>query len=143
MSDEVVKPYLGIAAICEKVLQEEHNVLSAIRIVDRLFIDPATLEQVKKDTTPLVQVTLLLKFMSINYSGQHALSLKMLSPSGKERDLLTSVPLVFEAEGTGVQVKVAVNIAAKQSGRYWVVVYLDDEVFTRTPLEMLFQKEVS
>ena len=139
MSDEVVKPYPLAAVFCEKVLVEEDNVLTAVRIIDRMFINPAYLDTLDKDTTPSIVVVLLLKLMCVNYSGKHNLSIKILTPNGKESDLLAPVPLVFEADKSGVQVRVDVNIGVKHEGRYWVVAYLEDAVITRTPLEMRFE----
>ena len=38
MADEAIGPFLGVAGFCEHILEEKDNVLSAIRLIDRLIL---------------------------------------------------------------------------------------------------------
>lgn len=143
MPDEVVKPYAVAVFFCENILLEQDNVLSAIRIVDRIFVDPESLKPDDKNNAPHVQLSFLLKFMSVNYSGKHILSVTVLNPAGKQTNLIEPVPVVFDAERAGVQVRVQVNIVVTQTGRFWVKAELGEGISVRTPLEIRLRGEES
>jgi len=140
MPDGIITPYLSVAMFCENVLEEKDNVLSAIRIVDRLYVDPDALAEVDAKSPPHVQIVLLLKFISVGYSGTPTLHVKSVAPNGKESELFGATPLPFSLEKTGIQVRVNVAIAIKHGGWYWVDVYLDGEVARRVPLQIVLQK---
>lgn len=137
MLDEVVKPYILIATFCEKILEEKDDVLSVMRLADRLTVPPIVLERPENIPTPLVSLQLLLKFMSLNYSAKRILNIKVTLPTGEESKTILSSPIVFFAERPGVQAKINLNVGLKHAGRYWFAVCLEDEVFTRVPLEIV------
>lgn len=146
MSDERVEPYLLAAVYCETILQEQDSsVLTVVRIIDRISfdqsLDPAKLsdEAVKEGKFPKMNIHVMLKFASIGYEAVRNLNLKMVYPDGSSKEALAA-PIVFEADKMGTQVKILLGISLKKSGRYWLEVNLDDENFTRMPLEVAFQE---
>jgi hypothetical protein len=143
MSDEVVKPYPVAAVFCEKVLLERDNVVTPVRVIDRVYLNRDSYEASTQDANAFVQIAFLLKYISVNYSGKHTLSISVLNPAGKESNLIEPAPIVFAANRIGIQVRIEVNIRVKDLGRYWAVVRLDDEVSVRTPLELTLPEEES
>ena len=132
-------PYPTIAIFCEKVLEEKDNVLSAIRIIDRLTLEhdlPLTPE------TPafVVQLIILLRFATLGMGGEHKVRLSLTSPSGKQAELGV-VTLMLSPESGGVNFTAPLSVGIKESGNYWMDVYFDDRLLTRTQLDVVIRQK--
>lgn len=136
-------PYVQMATICEKVLQEADGVISAIRCVDRLVISaqamaggvaPAELPQGGKFTT-----TLLVMLKADDARGRHPVSIRVQMPSG----VFVEQPQVFDAmfEGDERGVNLIVNMQLElMEGIYWFEVSVNDRMLTRVPLRLIYQR---
>jgi len=131
-------PFLSAAVICEKVLVEQDNVKSAIRIIDRVM------HTVQRPDAPLemqpfqCEVALFLQFKAGRARGPHRLSVMMLKPSG-ETQATWDQPLHFEGEDDrGVDVIATLKLLLEMQGPYWFRVAIDDELVTRIPLRVIY-----
>lgn len=139
MAPESGGPYLQMAIFCERVLQERDGVISAIRIIDRITraaSGPATPEEM-----PPVPVNLfvLLAFKSGSARGRHTVHLRPEDPSGLKL-AETSLPILFEAEDQGAVITLNLGFEAQHEGLYWFDVSLDEELITRMPLRVVYQR---
>ena len=76
-------PYVQLAAICEKVLQEADGVLSVIRVIDRLILTAQGTEL--PDELPqglLANVTFVVSLRPDDARGRHPLQVRIQQPSG-------------------------------------------------------------
>jgi len=132
-------PYLGMAILCERVLQEKDNVLSAIRIVDKIIqtaIGPDSLEMMPPVTINLFAI---ISFKSGASGGKYNFKLVPTTPSNEKMQEY-SIPLVLEKNGKSANVIINLNLLVKEEGLYWFDVSLNDEFVTKIPLHIEYQR---
>jgi uncharacterized protein DUF6941 len=131
-------PFLQAALICERILQEQDGVLSAIRIIDRLIhqIRAPTMP----DTTPKVpyQFTILIVMKSGTARGRHQISIRSEDPKGQVKPVF-STTVLFEGEDRGNNLVVQTAAEFEIEGVYWYDVLVDDRLFTRMPFRLVYQ----
>lgn len=130
-------PYLAAALLCEKVLVEKDEVLSAIRIVDRI-IHTARAEIMP----PLnVDLRLLLVFKSGPAHGSRNVTVRLAQPSGRVQQPVM-LPIFLEGgDGDrGANLLIEVRFQALEDGLYWFDILLNEELITRVPLRIVYQR---
>jgi hypothetical protein len=134
-------PYLQVAVLCEKVLQEATGTLSAIRIVDR--VTATAQSQGAPETMPPVNISLtaLIVFRSGDAKGTYAVTLQPVFPSGLKPQYI-SAPILLEGEDRGAHLIFDLNFQAREEGLYWFDVSIKGELVTRIPLRVLYQRVV-
>lgn len=132
-------PYLIAAVLCEKVLQEKDETVSIIRMIDRITLTvPASTSPDTLPPLPL-NLTLFLSFKSGSARGRNTIKLRIESPSGiKLPEQL--LPILFEGEDRGANLILALNLVIDQEGVYWFDILLEEELITRIPLRMIYQR---
>ena len=132
-------PYLTAALLCEKVLQEKDGILSAIRIVDRI-IATAQGSQPPEQMPPVpVNITALLMLKSGEARGSYTVKIQPVAPSGF-RSTEVSWPIFLEGEDRGANVVLQIVFQATEEGVYWFEVNLKEELLTRIPLRVVYQR---
>ena len=132
-------PYLNAALLCEKVLQEKDGVISVIRMIDRITL--TALASSSPETLQPMPVSLyaLISFKSGNAKGRHTVKLVTETPSGI-RLPEQLFPALFEGDDRGVNLVLNINVVVDQEGVYWFDVILEDQILTRMPLRILYQR---
>lgn len=135
-------PFLSVAVLCEKVLEEKDGVKSAIRIVDRVT-HTAVGQKPPKEMQPFdYNLTLLLKFKSGWARGSQSLRIEIIKPSG-ESSTPVQQTLFFEGEeDRGVDIVGNLTIKFEMTGIYWFQIYLDDEHITQIPLRIIYMPQI-
>ena len=132
-------PYLNAALLCEKVLQEKDEVISIIRMVDRITL--TTYASLSPDSLPPLPINLyaLIALKSGSAKGRHTVKWINETPSGVRlpEQLL---PVLFEGDDRGVNLVLNINMVVDQEGVYWFEVPLEDQLLTRIPLRILYQR---
>jgi Family of unknown function (DUF6941) len=132
-------PYLTAALLCEKVLQEKDGILSAIRIVDRI-IATAQGSQPPEQMPPVpVNITALLMLKSGEARGSYTVKIQPVAPSGFKSPEV-SWPIYLEGEDRGANIVLQIVFQAKEEGLYWFEVSFKDELLTRIPLRVVYQR---
>jgi len=132
-------PYLITAALCEKVLQEKDDVVSLIRIVDRIVITVNALGSPEKMPPLPINLIAFICLKSGGARGRHTIKWRTETPSGINlpEQLL---PVLFEGEDRGVNLFLNLNLVADQEGLYWFDVLLENQMLTRIPLRIVYQR---
>ncbi len=139
----VQPPFLVAAFFCEKVLLEQDAVTSAIRIIDRVFVQEVAQEP-RPTQTLLSQLTLYVSFRGAGYKGPAKLKIVPSSPSGKAPDITLEQSIDFpEQPNAGVNLVVPMALGFRETGVYWFEIYLNNELVTRTPLDVQLALPVS
>jgi len=136
-------PYVTLATICEKVLQEADGVISLIRTVDRIVVTATVRGQ--GDSPPaelpqgLLQPTLVVALRAGDAIGRHPVSIRVEQPTG-----VSLPPQTFDVnfEGGvagGVNLILQMQIEALE-GLYWFDVLVNDDLLTRVPLRVAYQR---
>jgi hypothetical protein len=136
-------PYLSIAAVCERTLLEKDEVISLIRVIDRLTVlttvtAPSGVE-VAIPVPPPLPITLVVCFKSGNFRGSLPLAIRIETPSSfRWPDFQMEV--LFEGDGDrGSQFVLPMQFPAQDEGLYWFVIELGGEEMTRVPLRVIKQ----
>jgi hypothetical protein len=130
-------PYLQMAVICERVLQEQDGVLSAIRVIDRLTHTIVGAQM--PDPLPPVSYTVwfAIAFKSGSARGRHTLKIVQEQPSGLRRDMFEH-SIMLEGEDRGANFVAQVEARFEQEGVYWFDVFLSDQFVTRMPFRLSY-----
>jgi hypothetical protein len=136
MEQESLRPFVQVAAICQTALQESAGFLSLIRLIDRVPVAGVTDEM---QPQPLNNLVLVIVLKSGSMRGKFNVSIVPETPSGK-RLPGPSLGVLFEGEERGVAAILPVGIVAEEEGLYWFDIMLEQDVLTRVPLRVMYQK---
>jgi hypothetical protein len=123
-------PYVTAAFFCERVLREHDEVLSAIRIIDRVQYSSEGMPQGYK---PALKVQGLIGIKSGPVTGNHTLTLVLENPSGVRKEAY-STPVNLLGKDQGHNLLVDIGIGIEEDGLYWMDVVFDGDALTRVPL---------
>jgi hypothetical protein len=134
-------PYLNAALICERVLQENDGIVSLIRAIDRFTITttgqgaPATIP------TGLITFQLVVILRSGIFKGVLPIHIVLTSPNN---DILgeSFTDVFLEGDDRGANLVSPFQLAVREHGLYWISVYGGDQLFTRVPFRVVYQRIV-
>lgn len=131
-------PFLLCAALCERVLQEQDGVKSAIRMIDRTTRTVSGPEA-PPEMAPFTYATyLLVRFKAGAARGSMPLQLRIEKPSG-ESTPAPPLNLYFEGDSDrGVDVVAPIRMKIDFAGLYWIDILLDGTRVTRVPLRVIY-----
>src|SRR5437762_3193915 len=131
------RPFVAVAAFCEKLLEEKDGVMTAIRIVDTYFVPPVS-PNMPPDAMPVAEINGLIALKSGDLIGKFTVGLVMENTKGERKTLSPEGgwPVVFNGGEHGVQIKLDFHVAIKNLGLCWFDVLFGDEVLTRIPLRI-------
>ncbi len=131
-------PFLQIAAICERVLEERDGVVSAIRMVDRFIIEAGPDDP--PDMQPrILALTVLIIFKAGAAIGSSVVGIQPEGPDGIKRAKI-ELPVLFEGEERGVALRLNVGLDVAIPGLYWFDVTVAGQLFTRVPLRVIYRQ---
>ena len=129
------RPWVQVAAFCQSALTENTGSLSIIRVVDRFGVPGVTPEMPPTN----IQLTMVVVLKSDQMVGNYRLSIRTHSPSGQVTQG-PEFPALFEGNDRGVQLVLPTGILANEQGLYWFDVLIEDEIVTRIPLRVMYQR---
>lgn len=134
--ENIFRPYLHVATFCEKVLREGDGVSSLIRLIDRFNVQGMT-----EEMQPIVlSFMVYISFKSGFMRGKQKISLRPKSPKGQDLPAM-DFPLLFEGDDDrGPAMAFPVNWAVQEEGLFWWDLYVNDELVTRMPLRVDYQR---
>jgi hypothetical protein len=134
--ENIFRAHLHVATFCEKVLREADGVLSLIRMVDR-FIVPGTSEEMQ---ITVLQFMVFISFKSGILRGKQKVRLSPTSPTGQDLPAV-EMPVLFEGDDDrGPSIGFQVAWPVTEEGLYWWDLFLNDELVTRMPLRVIYQR---
>jgi hypothetical protein len=123
---------------CEKLLVEQDNVNSVIRIVDTINITPLPGQKLKRGGLMPLPLALLLMVKAGDARGKREMQLRLVSPSGKVFKTVAELEfnLSDPPEG-GANFKASpVLLKWDKEGLYWFEFLLEGKLFARVPLRV-------
>lgn len=134
--ENVFRSYLHVATFCEKVLREADGVLSLIRMFDRFNV----IGESEEMQTTLLSFMVFISFKSGFMRGKQRIALRPQSPTGKELPAM-EFPVLFEGDNDrGPAIGFQVNWPVEEEGVFWWDLYLNEELVTRMPLRVTYQR---
>ena len=135
-------PYLTTATFCEQVLQETSGVLSLIRIVDRMIISSSGPDAPEAMPPAQLNWMLVITLKSGDARGSHAVRIVPQRPSGETMAPIT-LSVHLEGENKGQNLIARTNMSLEMPGIYWFQIYVDDQLITKVPLEVIYSRIVT
>jgi hypothetical protein len=137
--EHVEGPWLSLAALCEKVIEDKEGKLSLIGILDRITITASGGGAPDRMPPTNLQITAVVSLKSGFAKGKFAVGLRPVNPSGVQAPTLT-MPILLEGDDRGANVILVVNAQVTEEGLYWFDVLLEQRVISRIPLRILYQR---
>lgn len=136
-------PWVSVATICERVLNESDGVLSLIRVVDRIT-QTATGTEPPREMPPVdLNAWVVVSLKSDGARGRHTIKLRPEKPSGEQLPSM-EMPVLFEGEERGAALVLNLRMQLDQEGLYWFDVIHDEanqKVLSRIPLRIIYQPQ--
>lgn len=132
-------PYLKMAVLCERALQERDGAISVIRVVDRVT-QVASGTNAPEEMPPLTgRFTAVIMLVAGSSRGSSELRIDVELPMGITRRVAAaSVFLEGEERATNLLLNLAMTF--RSPGLYWFNLYLDNQFLTRIPLRVMYQR---
>ena len=132
-------PYVQTAVFCEQVLDQSEGVVSAIRIFDRLNLQPPAEPPsgTPPDAKPAILVRILLMLKSGPVRSKREIRIVYKAPNGQSGELFKG-PGDFRGGEFGVVIQGPVVIPMLGEGLYWCSILADDVEITRMPLRIAY-----
>lgn len=138
MPDESM--YAAYLMVCEHILAEDDHVVSAIRIVDKFtFIRPSFPVPEELQGIPISMLAVA-RFFPTSSPRTFAASFKLIRPSGEEKPLGDPVSLEIPVGNDltcGLNVRVSVVVATRETGLHIICFMLDGDVVARAAITLL------
>ncbi len=135
--EQPLEPCLRIGALCERVLEEKDNVLSLIRVIDRLIITAEGIDVPKE--LPPGQTPIIALMSWVNGLGNYEAKIRVEMPDSNS---IESPTLSFYLDSLDkVQNHIVrMMLPMKRAGVYWFNFLLGDKVKSRVPLRVIYQR---
>jgi hypothetical protein len=138
-------PLVRVAAFCEAVLHEKSELLTLVRLVDRVNIAvvPGATGAPTPEEMPEAHLalTFVLSTIAGPARGSRTLKLMMMRPDGSQAfgsDL--SHVQTYERESHMQNWVVSLRIGVRSVGTAWLVVLCNEQVLTRVPLAIAYER---
>ena len=136
--EQPLAPSLRIAALCERVLEEKDGALSVIRIIDRLTITAEGTDVPQELPPGQFQVTALMSW--INGLGNYEVKIHVDFPDANSLDSPT-IPFYLDSLDKVQNVIIRLVMPIQRQGIYWFNFMLGDDVKSRFPLRVIYQRK--
>lgn len=131
-------PFLSVAAICERAITEKDDVLSMIRIVDRVTVTGEGPEAPAEMPTVRLNPTIVLAFKGGDAVGAHTVQVEFESPEGESVLPTREFPIALDRPESGAAIVLQATLELSKVGTYWVAVSVDGQLMTKLPYEILY-----
>jgi len=133
-------PLVAAAVLCERVLVEKDDVVSIVRVIDRVIWEPPP-PGVAPELARIQIVCLLILKRGDSTGDEHNFELVLRTPSGKasrpsEGPLVFSLPSRDPDSGVNIQIGLALPTPT-EDGLYWVEGHVDGQLIARMPLRLI------
>ena len=136
--EQPLAPSLRIGALCERVLEEKDGTLSIIRLIDRVIIT-AEGKDVPKELPP-GQVPLTAIMSWFNGLGNYEARIHVDFPDSSSFESPT-LPFYLDSLDKVQNLIVRLVLPVKRPGVYWFNFVLGDEIKSRVPLRVIYQRK--
>lgn len=137
--EKVEGPWLMMAVLCEKVIEDKSGILSLIGIIDRITLTASGEGAPARMPPTGINLTAVIGFKSgFVPRGQYKIGIQPVSPSGKKLPML-SLPILLEGDDRGANCIIQFGANIAEAGLYWFDVFFEDRMVTRIPLRIVYE----
>jgi hypothetical protein len=131
-------PYLKAAVFVNVVIQGNDNVMSLIRIVDRLVTSAQGPEPPQKMPPATFSMNAVIMLVAGKARGRHQLKISREAPDGTRKDIWAG-GILLEGEHKAHTINLSMNETFELEGTYWFDVTLEETLLTRMPFQVVYQ----
>ena len=131
-------PYIKAAVFVGQVIEGKDNVLSLIRVIDRLVSAASGLEPPQEMPTVTFSMSAVIMIVAGKARGRHQVKLVREAPNTERKDIWIG-GILLEGENKGHNLNLALNESFSLEGIYWYDVFIDDQLMTRMPFQVVYQ----
>jgi len=129
-------PFLAAAFFCDKVLDEKDDVLSAIRIVNKITLTASSPEITLEINPAKINLMGLVSIRAGGVKGNHKIKVMSDSEILSEPSQI-AVDISFDGNDDATNnVIITLGIEVKREGMIWFGVFFDDKLLTKMPLRI-------
>ena len=136
-------PFLSAAIICEAVMQDAANKMSAFGISDGLvaYLSKDAPANIPSEENPaIIQLNMLIIIRSGDSPGKHMMKISALAPDGKRTTVHEQELILTDPPHGGFQLKIVAQVSLSSNGIYLFDVILDNKRITRMPYNVEFKR---
>ena len=144
MSDKPkARPYVQVAALCERVLTENDNVRSLIRMVDCFAVATPPTGPLPEGATPVISMQLVVALKGCGeLQGDYEVTIQLRSPTKVNKPAKVKVSFTDDhAHGTNIAMDIAMDVSNYGNFSFDVLWYGD--LLTRVPFKLVPQTNSS
>jgi hypothetical protein len=127
-------PYVNVATFCDTVLEGKDDVLSIIRIVDRLGVEATGPEAPDELPPGILQTNLVVGLKAGQARGRQTIQIVIEEPDGTRKPSPERAINFSGGDNSGVNMIIPVAIPVTKAGLYWFDVEVNERLVTRVPL---------
>jgi len=127
-------PFVSLATFCDSVIEGKDNVLSIIRVIDRIGVDAAGPEAPDDLPPGIVRTTLVIGLKAGSARGRHTIQIVMEHPDGSQNPSPETAINFTGGASAGVNMILPVAFQATGAGLYWADIKVNKRLVTRVPL---------
>lgn len=148
-ADTTTGPHLLMAALCEKVLQEQDGVLSIIRVIDQLT-QTAVGPDAPEHMPPFIaqNLSMVVAIKADQARGRYGVRIRPEAPGGIQLPHVEQAVTLSPGPG-GMNLVMPMTFPVSEEGVYWFDVSLTaptgqpDRLLTRVPLQVQYSPQRS
>jgi hypothetical protein len=129
-------PFLSSALFCEKLLVEQDNVKSAIRIVDVVTMTAEGPDPPKEMTPFDYEGRMLMRFITGAARGRYELGMTIANPDNTSRERIARDIEFGDQPEQGLDVVTSLKIRFGMPGTYWFRIDLNGTQITQIPMRV-------
>jgi hypothetical protein len=134
-------PYLKAALICERMLEEKDNVLTPVRIIDRINVQARGAEAPETMPAGNIEFVIFTCLVAGEARGPVRLTLRIEPPSVVDSRVLWDGTFDFTAgPDQAHNLILKTRIEARSAGLYWIDALIEGRRITRMPLRVSYSR---
>ncbi|MBI1893239.1 MAG: hypothetical protein HYS14_03895 [Candidatus Rokubacteria bacterium] len=135
-------PFLSSALFCEKLLVEQDNVKSAIRIVDVVTMTAEGPDPPKEMAPFVYEGSMLMRFIAGAARGRYELGMTIVNPDSTSRERIARDIEFGDQPEQGLDVVTSLKIRFAMPGTYWFRIDLNGTQITQIPMRVDYVRVV-
>ena len=135
-------PYIQAALFCDMAIEGKDGTWSLIRVIDTVTHSMTGPDAPVEMPRFLCQLRAVIMLKSGKAQGRNTFKLVMEQPDTTRTEIGTGT-VHFEGEHRGNNIVLNLNVAFEQEGPYWFDFYVEQDLMTRMPLRVLYNRTTS
>lgn len=131
-------PYLNVALLCERVLEEKDGVNSVVRIIDQVNITAAGPGAPPQIVPGVVKFTILLIIKTGEMPGPCEIEIIVKKPDLTEVAKMARTVNLESPAYRGMTLKIETELQVDQVGLWWFEIFIRGMRRTRIPLNVVY-----